>query len=407
MEADQPAIPDSENCAFLVTEFRETVGMDRRFHVNVYGEWSDPRDTNPNRLLSKKSYDAIEKEFVDTEQAWPIIEQISLKPRGRFQLVEDRDWWKWSRAADQRPENVNRFLEFQCERFARDRRATHALTAMFARINLARIDGVAPCEGSQQYADSREVCRWTERLLALDSLGDDLASLQHELRKESEADASRNSIRRTRAVYDRLFQALDQNESSVVYYLTYRSDPTNEELLKVWLYRPHLPSDWVDAIDYATQCLAIADLPEHLRWAAFQSLPTPPGDKSHFFSNGCSARLWRDVATPLAATAQLRSTVAALAVERYRLLKGDWPETLDAIPKSILPSVPLDPFTGKPLLYVRRADGVTVYSVGLDGWDDGGKVEPHSLLEKSGHDIGFRLYNIDQRRLPPLQGPVE
>ena len=70
--------------------------------------------------------------------------------------------------------------------------------------------------------------------------------------------------------------------------------------------------------------------------------------------------------------------------------------------KDILAAVPLDPFDGKPLKYVRRADGVTVYSIGLDETDDGGTILDGGPNKLPGQDIGFRLYDVNQRGLPPL-----
>ena len=44
----------------------------------------------------------------------------------------------------------------------------------------------------------------------------------------------------------------------------------------------------------------------------------------------------------------------------------------DLVP-DYLSEVPQDPFSGKPLLYRRNAKGYVLYSVGLDGRDDGGQ----------------------------------
>jgi hypothetical protein len=103
----------------------------------------------------------------------------------------------------------------------------------------------------------------------------------------------------------------------------------------------------------------------------------------------------------LSTTALLRCTVVALAVERYRVLTGEWPASLDVIPGAILSAVPLDPFSGKPLLLARRPDGVTVYSVGRDAVDDGGAIQPPFPLGGNAGDIGIRLYDTNQRGLPP------
>jgi hypothetical protein len=67
-----------------------------------------------------------------------------------------------------------------------------------------------------------------------------------------------------------------------------------------------------------------------------------------------------------------------------------------------LKAVPNDPYDGKPLRYKRVADGVLVYSVGPDRQDHGGagnRARPFA----QGSDYVFRLWDVDQRRQPPVE----
>jgi hypothetical protein len=95
--------------------------------------------------------------------------------------------------------------------------------------------------------------------------------------------------------------------------------------------------------------------------------------------------------------ALLRSAGVALAVERHRLAKGAWPEQLTDVAPEFLPSVPADPFDGKPLRYKKKANGVVIYSIGPDGADNGGDFATVNTF-RPGTDIGFRLWNVDKRR---------
>ncbi len=45
---------------------------------------------------------------------------------------------------------------------------------------------------------------------------------------------------------------------------------------------------------------------------------------------------------------------------------------------------------------------MTIYSVGLDEQDDGGAIPIGKTTNEPGQDVGFRLYNPDQRGLPSL-----
>ena len=71
----------------------------------------------------------------------------------------------------------------------------------------------------------------------------------------------------------------------------------------------------------------------------------------------------------------LRSADAAAAVERYRDAHGGaLPETLDALVPAVLDRVPIDPFTGAPVKWKTSPAGYTIYSIGSDFEDDGGRT---------------------------------
>ena len=68
-------------------------------------------------------------------------------------------------------------------------------------------------------------------------------------------------------------------------------------------------------------------------------------------------------------------TRLAIALERYRLANGYFPETLDALSPTFLAQVPRDVISGKPLKYRRTENGSFIlYSVGWNQTDDGGTV---------------------------------
>ena len=68
-----------------------------------------------------------------------------------------------------------------------------------------------------------------------------------------------------------------------------------------------------------------------------------------------------------------RVVITAIALKRFQLAHGKWPKTLNELAPDIIPTVPIDPFDGKPLKYHLNADGkYLLYSVGKDGVDNGG-----------------------------------
>ncbi len=66
-------------------------------------------------------------------------------------------------------------------------------------------------------------------------------------------------------------------------------------------------------------------------------------------------------------------TRTALACRIYQRRHGRFPESLDRLAPEILPQVPADPFSGKPLIYRPSGTGFTVYSLGPNQKDDGGR----------------------------------
>jgi hypothetical protein len=65
----------------------------------------------------------------------------------------------------------------------------------------------------------------------------------------------------------------------------------------------------------------------------------------------------------------------AIALERYRLAHGEYPQSLDALVPQFMEKIPHDVIGGQPLHYRRTDDGQFVlYSVGWNETDDGGVV---------------------------------
>lgn len=92
--------------------------------------------------------------------------------------------------------------------------------------------------------------------------------------------------------------------------------------------------------------------------------------------------------------AEMRSLIVAIACERYRLANGVWPKSLAELQPSFIQELPLDPYTGKPLFFQVLPDGIVVYSVGINGIDDGGDV---LYMPATPKDRGAKLFNPELR----------
>ena len=102
-------------------------------------------------------------------------------------------------------------------------------------------------------------------------------------------------------------------------------------------------------------------------------------------------------ATPLTID---RSSRVAVAVERFRRDRGALPGALTDLVPAYLSDVPVDPHSGRPLLFRPAAGAYTIYSVGPDRKDDGGDLtsELQNTLARGwgrrlirGADVGVRV----------------
>jgi hypothetical protein len=92
----------------------------------------------------------------------------------------------------------------------------------------------------------------------------------------------------------------------------------------------------------------------------------------------------------LQAETERSMALSVIGIQRYRLRHGHWPPTLDALVPQFLREVPMDCMDGTPLRYRVEPDGgFLLYSIGIDGRDDGadntlspGKTNHRNLWER-------------------------
>ena len=79
----------------------------------------------------------------------------------------------------------------------------------------------------------------------------------------------------------------------------------------------------------------------------------------------------------------------AIALERYRLAQGEYPESLAALSPRYLNPVPHDVIGGQPLHYSGTGDGrFLLYSIGWNEQDDGGVIAKFDDLKRQKTDKG-------------------
>ena len=89
--------------------------------------------------------------------------------------------------------------------------------------------------------------------------------------------------------------------------------------------------------------------------------------------------------------AQLRVARTGLALLHHKLAHGTYPATLAEIDPAFLAEIPLDPFTGTPLIYRPEGDGFLLYSIGINLRDDHGALDGAPPNRNPDSDIVWKM----------------
>jgi len=103
--------------------------------------------------------------------------------------------------------------------------------------------------------------------------------------------------------------------------------------------------------------------------------------------------------------ARHRLAVLGIAAACFRTEEGRYPDKLQELIPDYISAVPIDPFDGKPLRMSPEGDGLVLYSVGMNGEDDGGVDDSWSYGGTSGADISFRLGDAYKSALAKSKQP--
>jgi hypothetical protein len=228
-----------------------------------------------------------------------------------------------------------------------------------------------------------------------------LEALQAALQEEAAEPLRLISLRGERARMHRMFEAVRSGEIDAAQVVAVNG--WQARLVNMgggtYLKRAHAPS-----LRYLTEAVEIAKLPLERQWPEWQRLEAKAAELPVL------VRMWVPTFTRTASAFQrgqaiLRTAWVGLALERYRRVKAQWPDSLSGlVAAGLLGEVPIDPYDGKPLRYRRLPDGVVVYAIGPDGNDDGGTLNRQNPTAASS-DVGFRLWDVPQwRRARPSSG---
>lgn len=420
LEASRERVPDEENSALAVPSVGN--GMTSPPKPWYQGDnWPDEElqrlldDVDPERAFDEMQCRALALILEDVEPTLIECRRLSHLPHGRHLIAYARDGISTLLPHIQRNREIAMIVHYDALLRAQEGDIDGALASSRACLNAGRSVGDEPLLISMlvRLGIRHEALDLVERVLAQGQASQGaLETLQRLLEDEESMSLLLIGLRGERAISDRIVQHLYETggktlvqRARLVHGLR-DDDPSNK---KSWYsvnteeVRMMMPDDLkrqrAAVISYMTKAVEIAKLPLEQQPARFKELERSVPDLPML------ARLMGPAIPKIAPThfrsqALIRCTIAAVALERYRLLHGYWPSTLFGLTPALLKAVPLDPFDAQALRYRLLPDGVIVYSVGPDGVDNGGTMNRQNLGVR-GTDIGVRLWDVSSRRQPP------
>jgi hypothetical protein len=433
VEADRADVPDGQNsAAWARAAKRRLPARWPAWEIPLYGTVPPGAEEKraalqesfnelaPQRQLSAEQITALRAELKKAAAALADARKLADLPEGRYPITYSPDWIGTLIPHAQDAREVAHLLECDADLRAQDGDADGALESCRAALNTGRSLGDEPILISQLV---RIACRGialgrVQRVLAQGEPSDDaLLQMQRLLEKEEPEPLLLYGARGERGGMDRLLELLQTNKSK----LTPRqlvdltglsgSDRTFTPVESLALMVPAAVTRQRAAmLRHMNRFVEITKLPPEQQEAQFKELrATAKGEP-------VLVRLLAPAAEKVARSyrhsrAETRCAIAALAAERYRRARGRWPDRLEALGEAgYLDRVPGDLYADGSLRWRRLDDGAVVYSVGPDGQDNGGDVTRANAPAEAA-DLGFRLWDVAQRRQPPAPpkpaAPVE
>jgi hypothetical protein len=412
-EADRETIPDAENSVLVLVPKFEAARAGRDVEPKrPNGENIVTRDVeNPNRLLTPEDSRLIAKSLDENKEVVLIARMFEKFPRGRQPFPPFESWLSLSLEHTQTLRKVVGVLRLDAERLSLDNQPDDAIALVYPILHAGNAlrDEQTLISQLVRIAINAIAVGAMERTLALGEPRVSLKDVQSKLLRESQSQYFFVGMRGERAGMHRMCEGFESGQLTPD-----KLDPElgNSGGVFSWaVVRTCLPVNHANLLASTTKVIEARNLPEHEQFEFMKAFEDEVKRKKSAGLFGRLDSLISDLLMPaitrvhmadLRGKAQLRCAAVGLALEQYRIKYGRWPNRLDELRKDFLAVVPLDPFDGKPLRYAHRDDGVSIYSIGNDGKDDGGQIRSDKELRDQSKDIVFRLYNPDQRRLPPL-----
>ncbi len=392
LQAKRAAIPDDQNSALVVLSIGNSFAK--------LGPWSTDEaqqlleSRTPPVQLSAEQTNVLRGEFEGAAVGLTRARRLLNLPRGRFPVA-----FSGEQVAPVR--GTIRLLEFDATLRAQDGDIDGALQSCRAMMNAARSLGDEPTAIAVlvRIALRAVALQHVERVLAQGQASEtELLAMQRLLEEEAREPLLLTIARGERARCHEIMRAVKAGQSgSLGHSLDGRLLEDARSPL-AWL---NWNNDHAAILEDMNRYVELARLPLQQQAEPMKELDTRLRDRDQ-------PDLARMLIFPLTQRvfeaiqrfhAVLECSIVALAAERYRLVHGRWPDSLEQLTPKFLSKVPDDPYGKGPIRLGKVNDGLVIYSVYIDGVDNGGKVVPN-VGPIPGIDLGVRLWDVKARRQP-------
>jgi hypothetical protein len=422
LEADRPDIADKDNSALHVIPIRRKAG---RFSVGIAPNYEKIFEKlPPTAQLNQQQSDLLRGELAKI--AKPLVEARTLTElsRGRYPITYTDDFISTLLPVHQDSREIVEWLQNDAMLLAHDKEFDKAFESCRAILNISRaFDGdLIVISHLIRLAEQSIAVTSLERVLAQGVASEErLQAMQALLDKDIRCEGWLQAVRGERAGMHQLFVNIRDGKikaPALRGLLGGRKSGSIADSVTDWTIET-FPSTMLkyypDYLRHMNRCVDICKLPCHERLPKLKEWEDEVKNTKNPVIRLLSPAYSKVSHAECRLQAMLRSTMVALACERYRLKHktnenpNAWPASLDVLVKEgQLDAIPADPFDGQPLRYRRTTDGIVVYSIGFDLIDNQGNIDRERNYLDPGLDIGFRLWNVDRRRqkaLPPVAIP--
>lgn len=413
LEAARKALPEDQNGAMQVMLFRKIVAV-QLGRPTSEGNWIQPSLQDRFDALGKlparaPMSDVDAKDFrAELQRVGPALAQARKMvdfPEGRFPLKTTRDFASILLPDHQAARNLASLLELDALVSLQDGRRTQALDDFRAVLNCSACFKGEPIPITQfmRVATIAVATNMLQRIFARGVDGDEtLAIVQRRLEAEADSDVFSMMAKGERASQHYFLGSLASGDADRA---TLKAFGVEERLLNANADEIRRFHRWM--LQHFTKLVRLAEQPSHEWLAGTTRLDKEQKDGesnerslASSFPEFLTAQSFAEAG--LRHLAFVRTATVALAAERYRLKRRDWPRDPAALVPEFLKEAPKDPYDGGPLRYRRTSEGVVVYAIGPNGADDQGAIHRSGpRTDANGKtlalDIGLELFDPDKR----------